>query len=458
MNAVVLGNGGSGKAAAALLRRDGWCVTVLDGTDVWPECACDLCVTSPGIPVDHPWQNTARAKGVRIISELQLGAERYRALGGRMLAVTGSKGKSSVVKLVADALDGIPCGNYGKPLCEVVLDFMETDSVKAKGRTLENEGTDPKKTTDNCELPIAVVEVSSFQLETTELPSDTFEAAAILNLQEDHLDRHGSVAKYHDLKRKLLNFSSVKIEGTGPEIAVIKGLENKDINKYHDLFADSYFDNPILQENGRFAAALLKAAGLGDGAIRAAFMRFDALPHRMQTIGIFNGVTWIDDSKATSISALIAGVTMAFSRFNSNSSNVFGAFKGFLPMNSPINQRVCPHGAHEIAGPVPKVRLIAGGVAKGDDPAMARACLANGVAKVYLIGQCAPIFAKSWKDVVPCEMCGTMEVAVAKAKTDSREGDCVLLSPGTASFDHFKNYGERGDRFASLASSIYSGI
>ena len=146
MNAIVLGNGRSGKAAAELLRREGWCVHVLDGDDTWPDGIWNLCVTSPGIPLDHRWQEVARNSGVRIISELQLGAERFRKIGGRMLAVTGSKGKSSVVKLVAEALGGIPCGNYGKPLCEVAL-----------------EG----------QLKWAVVEVSSFQMETTTLPPDT---------------------------------------------------------------------------------------------------------------------------------------------------------------------------------------------------------------------------------------------------------------------------------------------
>lgn len=421
MNAVVLGNGGSGKAAAALLRREGVHVTVLDGADAWPEGAWDLCVTSPGVPMDHQWQNAARAKGVRIMSELQLGAERYRALGGRMLAVTGSKGKSSVVKLVADALGGIPCGNYGKPLCEVVLDFTGEDPAKADGTESKEAGS--RGNADGRKLPVAVVEVSSFQLETTELPSDTFEAAAVLNLQEDHLDRHGSVARYHDLKRKLLSFASVKITGAnlannGCETgAYATKSESGKMNGDRDLFADSYFDNPVLKDNGLSAVALLKAAGLAGDAIRAAFMRFKALPHRMQTIGIFNGVTWIDDSKATSISALIAGVTMVSPR----------------------------------PGPIPRVRLIAGGVAKGDDPAVARECLAARAAKVYLIGQCASAFAGSWRDVVPCEVCGTMEVAVAKARHDSREGDCVLLSPGTASFDQFKSYGERGDCFAAFA-------
>ena len=81
---------------------------------------------------------------------------------------------------------------------------------------------------------------------------------------------------------------------------------------------------------------------------------------------------------------------------------------------------------------------------------MARDCLAASVRKVYLIGQCAGEMEAAWKDTVPCEMCGTLERAVAAAARDSETGDCVLLSPGTASFDQFKSYGERGDRFASL--------
>lgn len=438
MNAIVLGKGGSGKAAAELLRREGWYVRVLDGDDVWPEGDWNICVTSPGIPLDHRWQVAARNSGIRVISELQLGAERLRKMGGRMLAVTGSKGKSSVVKLVAEAVGGVPCGNYGKPLCEVVLDSMGTDPSKM--------GTDPE---EDEKKPVAIVEVSSFQMETTDLPSDTFEAAAILNLQEDHLDRHGSVAVYHALKRKLLDFATVKIEGTDPsEVGTNpsrilgtdpseEGIGSKKSGKNNsefDLFKGSYFDNPILRSNGVCAVELMRAFGLGDDEIRKAFAGFVALPHRMQIVGKFDGVTWIDDSKATSISALIAGVTMAISSFSSKSSNSSVSLEGY----------------------VPRVRLIAGGLAKGDDPILAADCLSKGVAKVYLIGNCAEMFEKAWKGVVQCEMCGTLEAAVEKARFESHEGDCVILSPGTASFDQFKSYGERGDRFAAFARIAHS--
>ena len=384
--AVVLGAGRSGNAAAALLRHDGCSVCVLNGEDAWPDGSWDVCVTSPGVPPCHPWQNAARRSGVPVVSELQLGVERYRAIGGRMIAVTGSKGKSSVVKLVADALGGIPCGNYGTPVCEVALNALRSD------------GGDPAW---------AVVEVSSFQMETTELPTDAFEAAAILNLQEDHIDRHGSIEIYHALKRKLLGFARIKVEGY--HLARSQG----DVA----LLAGSYFDNPILQDNGLCAILLMRAAGLREDAIRNAFARFEPLPHRMQTIGTIGGVTWIDDSKATSISALVAGVTMAASRF---------------------------HGAG------PNVHLIAGGLPKGDDIGLASDCLARNVKKAYLIGQSAAMMEEAWRGSVPCEVCGELSVAVESAAQSAHEGDCVLLSPGTASFDQFKNYAERGERFAEL--------
>jgi len=465
MNAIVLGNGRSGKAAAELLRREGCCVHVLNGDDTWPDGIWNLCVTSPGIPLDHRWQEAARNSGIRVISELQLGAERFRKMGGRMLAVTGSKGKSSVVKLVAEALGGIPCGNYGKPLCEVVLDSMGTDpSSVGRDPISDSMGTDPEKNEKN---PVAVVEVSSFQMETTYLPSDTFEAAAILNLQEDHLDRHGSVEVYHALKRKLLDFATVKIVGTDPSVARVPASpqikmgtdpyeKKKNYNKSeknnrdYDLIKGSYFDNPILRSNGVCAVALMRAYGLDDDAIREAFTRFVALPHRMQIVGEFDGVTWVDDSKATSISALIAGVTMAISNFNNKPSNFSISSEGSVPMASSLVTRAPYEGS------VPRVRLIAGGLAKGDNPVLAADCLSKGVAKVYLIGHCAEVFEKAWKDVVQCEMCGTLETAVEKARCESHEGDCVILSPGTASFDQFKSYGERGDRFAAFARITHS--
>ncbi len=381
MNAIVLGNGRSGRAAAELLRREGTRVVVLDGEDTWPDGAWDLCVTSPGIPLDHPWQVAARAAGVKVISELQLGANRWK---GRTLAVTGSKGKSSVVKLIADTLNlagvpAVPCGNYGTPLCEVLL---SPATFHLSPLTLHSSW--------------AVVEVSSFQMETT----DDFhpDAAAILNLQEDHLDRHGSVEAYHALKRKLL---------AGARAAFACDL--KHLNDL-TLMQGSYFDNEVLRTNGLIAIALMRVAGLDDTQIAAGFRAFEPLPHRMQRVAEIGGVRYVDDSKATSLAALAAGVEMC-------------------------------------GGPV---RLIAGGLAKGDNPKTVIPRLRSTVKKVYLIGRCADQFLSAWHEAVPCEACETLDRAVAAARRDAVAGETVLLSPGAASFDQFESYGVRGDAFASF--------
>lgn len=343
---LVLGRGASGRAAAERLAEQGF----------RPEFADDVrfVVASPGIQVK---------------SELQLGCEILKARGVRMLAVTGSKGKSSVVKLVADALSAngrkaVACGNYGLPVC-------------AAG---------------DCEW--AVVEVSSFQLETTNLPPDTFEAAVVLNLQEDHLDRHGSVEVYHALKRRLASFARVaSFGGLGPS-----GL------------VSGYFDNEVLRENGEMAVFLMRVAGLDDAAIARAFAQFVPLPHRMQIVWESGGVRAIDDSKATSIAALCAAVRMAGG----------------------------------------KLRLIAGGLEKGDDPRIAIPLLTKRVEKLYIIGSCAEKFAAAWSDAAECEISGDLATAVRSAMRDARPGETILLSPGAASFDQFGSFGERGDVFADL--------
>lgn len=396
MNAIVLGAGRSGEAAAALLAGDSFGVRVLNGNDAWPEdVEFGLCVASPGIPPEHQWFEEARRRGVPVLSELQLGVERLSSLGVKMLAVTGSKGKSSVVKLVANALGGVPCGNYGTPVCDVARRIADGEA----------------------DFKWAVVEVSSFQMETTSVMPEMFEAAAILNLQEDHLDRHKTKETYHSLKLKLLECARIKIAGEGVECPEARSVRATD---EAELVAGSYFGNPVLRSNGLCAVELMRTAGLADDAIREAFMGFEPLPHRMQTVCERGGVKWIDDSKATSLAALKAGVEMAAVR--------------------------CGEGG--------KVHLIAGGLPKGDDPADVLDALSANVSRVYLIGQSAKAFATAWEKDVQCELCGTMEMAVESARSRARSGDCVLLSPGTASFDQFKSYGERGDRFAALARVV----
>lgn len=362
--ALVLGRGASGEAAAAELRRRGFDVEFADDLAI--------VVASPGVPVK---------------SELQLGCEELKRCGWKLLAVTGSKGKSSVVKVVSDALSlagkkAVPCGNYGRPVSDLI-------------------GEKPGW---------AVVEISSFQLETTQLARDTFEASAILNVQEEHLDRHGDISVYSALKHRLASMSKT----------CFKGLETKARDElgnaacfadFAALISGSYFDNDVLRSNGAYAVALMREAGLSDAQIRQGFEAFEPLPHRFQFVAEIDDVRYVDDSKATSIAALVAGVSMC---------------KG-----SPV-------------------RLIAGGQPKGDDPKNALPILTERGKKVYLIGQSAEVFSATWSGAVDCEVCGTLERAVADAMREAVKGETVLLSPGAASFDQFSSFGERGEAFASL--------
>ena len=360
----MLGRGASGESAAAELRRRGFDVEFADDLA--------LVVASPGVPVK---------------SELQLGCEELKRRGWKLLAVTGSKGKSSVVKVVADALTlaglkAVPCGNYGRPVCDLV-------------------GEEPGW---------AVVEVSSFQLETTQLAGDTFEAAVVLNVQEEHLDRHGDISVYHSLKHRLASMSKTHFEGFESDSP--GELEaNECFAGFGALIAGSYFDNDILRANGAYAVALMRAAGLSDEQIRRGFESFEPLPHRFQLVAELGGVRFVDDSKATSIAALVAGVAMC------------GA--------SPV-------------------RLVAGGLPKGDDPKNALPILTERVKKVYLIGQSAELFSAAWSGDVDCEVCGTLDRAVESVMREAVKGETALLSPGAASFDQFANFGERGDVFAAL--------
>lgn len=255
-------------------------------------------------------------------------------------------------------------------------------------------------------------------METTNLPPGTFEAAAILNLQEDHLDRHGSVEVYHALKRRLLAMTR---PGEAHDMTIYDGhrfLESVCKDGPDELYDGSYFDNPVLSRNALAACFLLFAAGVDDKTIRRAFLEFKPLPHRMQTVAEIGGVRYVDDSKATSIAALVAGVRM-------------------VPKPGLLRS-------------ARNVRLIAGGLPKGDDPKIALPILTERVKKVYLIGQSAELFCSAWKDAVDCEVCETLDRAVEAARREAEKGDTVLLSPGTASFDQFQSFGERGDVFASL--------
>ena len=429
---LVLGAGKSGIAAVRVLRSVGAEVVLVDsrpaekmpqGLDCGLCAACeelpsgafDLCVVSPAIPAEHTWLRQCAGRGIPVISEMELG---YAFWQGRILAVTGSKGKSSVVKLCAETLTAaghpaVPCGNYGVPLCDVVMDAPRAEW--------------------------AIAETSSFQLE--HVVRFRPDVAILLNLQADHLDRHGSMEEYARMKFRLFEnqtaadaaflpavfdscgqsvSSAVQAQTFGAvdsalwhyskgEITGVFRGENERIS-----FAGTWFDNPVLGEAAAAVVGALFACSLTPSEIEAGLKNFQPLPHRMQHVGKVKGVLFVDDSKATSLTATAAAVTMA-------------------------------------SGPV---RLIAGGRLKEKKLDFLKDLLTKKVKKVYLIGECEKSLFTSWNDSVACQMCHDMENAVKTAVAEAVPGDVVLLSPGCASFDQFTSYGQRGEIFAQLVKAV----
>jgi len=435
--ALVLGLGRSGAAAARLLAGKGWRVTVVDrgaGTVAVPDGVrfmanavdlppgeFDLCVVSPGIDCQSAWVRDIVARCEDVISELELG---WRYCRCPVLAVTGTKGKSTLVKLLSDILNagGLrsePSGNYGIPLCE------------SAGRSDA--------------LDWIVAEVSSFQLE---LVSEFRPRIGImLNLQPDHLGRHGSMSQYGALKARQFramrtgdtalvyeaDFEAMRDAAGDCSPSWIKfGLGKDCVARFdtalHEVrylppdggeevrvsMRDTGFDNPVTGPAAASAVAAATLCGLDAGTIKAAIAGFVPLAHRMQTVATVAGVRYVNDSKATNLTALQAALVMT---------------------SAPV-------------------RLIAGGQVKEIDLDFVKEVLIKRVECVYLIGEAALVFAAAWQDCVPCRPCGDLETAVMTARKEAKTGDVVLLSPGCASFDQFRSYADRGDQFRDLVCGI----
>ena len=412
---LVLGSGRSGSAAAAALRRRGASVRMVErateeAVRAWAAegAGGGTVVASPGIPPADPALRAARALGLRVRGELSLGCELLPE-GARVVAVTGSKGKSSLVKFLADALAAsgrraVPCGNYGLPVCAAA-------------------DADPP-------IQDAIVECSSFQLETADeaLRPDV---AILLNLSRDHLDRHGSMEAYREAKLALFRYAApgaLALLPAPPEdpAGLADAFRARYPGKAFSTFgagpdadfrfavpAGSYFDNDVLRPAAAAGAAALLRLGLSKGAVREALAGFEPLPHRMQTVARRGAVEWIDNSKATSLAALAASLRMA---------------------RAPIF-------------------LVAGGRLKEPFSLPANLLLDSGVEKVYAFGECGPEMSRVWSEALPAPCFSGLPEACAAAAADAARipSGTVLLAPGTASFDQFGSYAERGDLFATLA-------
>lgn len=440
-DAWIYGAGRSGLSAARFLLARGWGVTLFDAKDspdlrtqlasldasrtrfeLGPtaqpaDAATDthptLCVVSPGVPAESPWIATARQRGATVISELELGV---RHLGCPVVAITGSKGKSTLAKLCHDSLRAAGKrvaigGNYGTPVCDLVEESNTLDWL--------------------------VLEVSSFQLEHVATFSPR--VAVLLNIQPDHLDRHGSMEVYAAVKARLfarmsdgataiLPAGEIDIRQKVPDCRARVCTFGADSNdSYHhgthavqgpdgpilDI-SGSYFDNPVLGMTAAAALAVMDACGVDHASFRRSLLAFESLPHRMSRVGEMGGVTYINDSKATSLSALAAGVRMA-------------------------------------PGPV---HLLAGGLLKEYNLELPKQVLAKHVRAVYVFGKFSVTLKAAWQDTVRCIRCETLEEATRLAASHATPGEVVLLSPGCASFDQFQNFEDRGNQFVRIVQTL----
>jgi UDP-N-acetylmuramoylalanine--D-glutamate ligase len=437
---LVFGLAVSGTAAAAFLRRRGVEVVGLDARpadqlDLGPlagddgfellagsEAAAlppgfDGVVLSPGVPADKPLLADARHRGVPVIAEVELA---FPFLGGPVVGITGSNGKSTTTAMTGHLLQGAGiaaevCGNIGLPLTAV--------ADGAPGRTF-------------------VVELSSFQLEAT----DTFrpKAAALLNLSPDHLDRYPDMASYGAAKQRIFRRQGegdvAVLNADDPAVASLAvpsrrrlfsraapvgdgcALEGDAVVESgggrRELFrtADLPLPGPHHLENAMAAGLLALAGGAPAGSLASSFRSFKGLPHRTEPVGELSGIRFFDDSKGTNVGATAR------------------ALEGFADGT---------------------VHLILGGRGKGTGLGAELVELIRRKARrVYLIGEEAPRFAAELAGAVPLHDSARLEVAVPAAVSAARPGDVVLLSPACASFDQFRNYHHRGEVFQRLVAEL----
>jgi UDP-N-acetylmuramoylalanine--D-glutamate ligase len=423
---LVVGAARSGLAAAAAIRRThpGARVRLIDraalpdelpagvegvvGDDAALAEDCDIVVKSPGVPQSSPVVIAAREAGLPVWSEVELA---YRLLGPEhpWIGITGTNGKSTTTSLAGAMLEagGIPCavaGNIGDAVSGLVGELAEGSWV--------------------------VCELSSFQLEDV----DELHArvGVLLNVTPDHLDRHGTLEAYADAKLRLFArqepddvavldaddpwiaaLPDAALPGAGRRVRIHAADVPEDLRA---AFEDSVLAGPHNLENVLVAAAAAEAAGADRAGVLQAIRDFRPLAHRMEPVGELAGVSYVNDSKATNQEATIRAL---------------GAFD---------------RGVH----------LILGGSLKGGDFApLARAVATGPVSATYLIGAATDAIDRALVvEHVRAQRYDSLADALGAASRAAEAGDTVLLSPACASFDQFRDFEDRGDRFRALVEEL----
>jgi UDP-N-acetylmuramoylalanine--D-glutamate ligase len=378
----------------------------------------DLIVLSPGVPPELPWLAQARAAGIPVVGELEVASPFIRR---RLMAVSGTNGKTTTISLVgelltASGLKPLVGGNIGTPVLEL-LDQQE-------------------------DADLLVLEVSSFQLDTA--PSFHPQAAALLNLTPDHLDRYPGgfqsyVASKAGLFRRQEEADFRVLNADDPQVAALGGrgrtcyfsarrllgegawLENGTLkvrlpNRGAEIFPLEQIRLKERHNLENVMAALLLAleAGADAAACRRVLASFQGLPHRLELVAAMGGVEFYDDSKGTNVGAV-----------------------------------ACSLAHFEVP-----VILIAGGRDKDSDFSLLSNLIRERVKALVLLGESRDLLARVWDGLAPVHLAADMADAVRQARQLARLGEVVLLSPACASFDMFTDYAQRGEVFQKLVREL----
>ncbi|KRA84256.1 UDP-N-acetylmuramoyl-L-alanine--D-glutamate ligase [Altererythrobacter sp. Root672] len=370
----------------------------------------DGVVVSPGVPLNtHPIVARAQAAGVPLIGDVELFAQARGDLPPhRVAAITGTNGKSTTTALLHHLIEsaGLPArmgGNIGLPI-------LAQDPLPEGG--------------------VYVLELSSYQIDITF--SLDCEATGLTNITPDHLDRYDGFASYAASKAKLFAMQS---EGNfaifgcadAPTTAiqrqeVLRRPQGRAVCARIPFWKEGQSNWPSLQgphnlQNAAIAGAMALDLGLSLEQILAGLASFRGLPHRMERLGEFDGVLFINDSKAT------------------NPASTAPALAAFPP------------------NPDRRVHWICGGLPKGDDLDECAPNFGN-VAAAYTIGEAGPRFAELLEPFMQVQRCEMLCEATTRAMAAARPGDVILLSPACASFDQFRDYETRGDTFRKLVAQL----
>ena len=381
-----------------------------------------MIVISPGLPKAHPAIAAAVARGVELVGDIELFARALRP-GQKLLAVTGSNGKTTVVTLVGELTRaaGLACavvGNIGEP----VLDVLAAHEQRAPWPD------------------VFVIELSSFQLETTHSLKPV--AATVLNVTDNHLDRYAGVAEYAAAKARIFLGGGEQLLNRDDARSLAMRLPGRIVQTFGAGIPESENDWGLVERqavswlarggallvsardlalvgrhnalNALAALALTSTVAKIDAKVLAALCAFRGLPHRMERVAEIGSVLFVNDSKGTTVAATQAA----------------------------------------LEGIERPVVLIAGGEGKGQDFAPLKASVDMHCRAVVLLGRDAPAIAAALSGVqAPVEFAPALEVAVARAIAHARPGDAVLLSPACASLDMFRDYLERGERFKAAVAA-----